>query len=46
MNIWTGARYKSIMPEVFKDKGKRIAKLDEKTVRQIKLDRRDTSMSL
>lgn len=45
MNIWTGARYKTIMPEVFKDRGKRATKLTEDLVRQIRLDRRDTAMS-
>lgn len=37
MNIWNGARYKTIMPEVF-ERG-RHTKLNEETVRQIKIDR-------
>ena len=40
MNIWVGARYKSIMPEVFSEK-KRHTKLNEDIVKLIKIDRRD-----
>ena len=39
MNIWNGARYKTIMPEVFN--AGRHTKLDEATVRQIKIDRQN-----
>lgn len=37
LNIWTGLRYKTIMPEVFQ--GKRKTKLTEDIVRTIKIDR-------
>lgn len=40
MNIWSGSRYKSIMPEVFAEKN-RHTKLNEDTVRLIKIDRKN-----
>lgn len=44
LNIWTGKRYSSIMPEVFKDKG-RHTKLTAEIVHQIKKDRLDNNLS-
>ena len=44
LNIWTGARYKNIMPEVFSEE-KRHTKLNEDTVRNIKQDRRDLNLT-
>lgn len=38
LNIWTGSRYKTIMPEVFSE-NKRHTKLNEDVVRLIKIDR-------
>ena len=37
LNIWTGKRYASIMPEVFVDRG-RHTKLNEEKVKQIKME--------
>ena len=37
LNIWTGKRYSSIMPEVFADRG-RHTKLNEEKVKQIKME--------
>ena len=37
LNIWTGKRYASIMPEVFTDRG-RHTKLNEEKVKQIKME--------
>ena len=37
LNIWTGKRYTSIMPEVFADRG-RHTKLNEEKVKQIKME--------
>ena len=37
LNIWTGKRYTSIMPEVFVDRG-RHTKLNEEKVKQIKME--------
>lgn len=39
LNIWTGSRYKTIMPEVFKEKNRHI-KLTEEIVRSIRIDRK------
>ena len=39
LNIWSGARYKTIMPEVFSER-KRHTKLNEEIVRSIKVDRK------
>ena len=39
LNIWTGQRYKTIMPEVFQT-GKRRTKLTEEIVRSVKMDRK------
>ena len=38
LNIWSGQRYKTIMPEVFTEKNRHI-KLTEDIVRAIKIDR-------
>lgn len=40
LNIWTGQRYKTIMPEVFEKKN-RHTKLTEDIVRSIKIDRKE-----
>ena len=40
LNIWTGSRYKTIMPEVFQE-GKRKTKLTEEIVRCIKQKKQD-----
>jgi hypothetical protein len=40
LNIWTGSRYKTIMPEVFTEKN-RHTKLNEEIVRAIKIDRKN-----
>lgn len=39
LNIWTGQRYKTIMPEVFDKTKKRHTKLTENIVRALKVDR-------
>lgn len=44
LNIWTGARYKTIMPEVFKEKY-RHTKLNEDIVKQIRIDREKNKMT-
>ena len=44
LNIWTGSRYKSIMPEVFQEKN-RHTKLTESLVKQIKLDRKNYGLT-
>lgn len=40
LNIWTGQRYKTIMPEVFEQE-KRHTKLNEDIVRAIRIDRKE-----
>lgn len=44
LNIWTGKRYSSVMPEVFQDKG-RHTKLNAEIVHQIKEERKTTNIS-
>lgn len=44
LNIWTGKRYSTVMPEVFKDKG-RHTKLNEEIVHNIKQDRKQYNLS-
>ena len=44
LNIWTGKRYSSIMPEVFVDKGRHI-KLTPEIVHLIKEDRKNLNLS-
>ena len=45
LNIWTGQRYKTIMPEVFNKSIPRIQKLTEEIVYQMKLDRKENNLS-
>lgn len=44
LNIWTGQRYSSVMPEVFADKG-RHTKLNPELVKQIRADRVNLGLS-
>lgn len=44
LNIWTGQRYKTVMPEVFTQK-KRHTKLTEEIVKNIRLDREINKIS-
>lgn len=41
LNIWSGQRYKLIMPEIIEENKYRHTKLNEEIVRQIKIDKRD-----
>lgn len=44
MNIWVGARYKTIMPEVF-SKNKRHTKLTKETVQKIRQEHQELKLS-